>query len=99
VLTAGSAALIAVLGSDGGGDSDSGAARVRDRPPAEPPHRCAGLHPIGGRPTTFTCEPRRGRSFAIVRVRTGAQIPLRASPAGQLVQQLGSRTEFDSPRS
>jgi hypothetical protein len=28
-----------------------------------------------------------------------AQIPPRASPAGQLVQQLGSRTEFDSPRS
>ena len=100
VLAAAAAAVIvALVDDDDGGRSGPRVSTLAGGAPSRPERSCFGLHPVDGRPTTFTCRPRAGLSFAIVRVRPGARVPLRAAPRGRTIATIGSRTEFDSPLS
>jgi hypothetical protein len=99
LLAAGALALGVIPGGDDG-NNDNGRYRARSGAvPIAAGVACRGLHPSDGRPTTFTCRPRQGRSFAIVRVLRGERVPLRSRPGGPAVRTIGPRTEFDSPRS
>ena len=43
-------------------------------------------------------RPAKGRYFAILRVRSGARVPLYTAPGGRLVRTMSSRSDFGSPR-
>jgi hypothetical protein len=78
------------------GDDDHGAgvptvARKTVVPPA------AVRVPSGPVPS-LASQPKRGRYFAILRVRGGSRVPLYASPGGPLVRTMSARSDFGSPR-
>jgi L,D-transpeptidase catalytic domain len=48
--------------------------------------------------TAVADRPREGRYFGIAEVRKGAEVQLRASPGGRVVDTMGWRSEFGSPQ-
>jgi hypothetical protein len=70
---------------------------------ADRPGKASGSS--GKAPTSITTQPVPTESsqppepkFAILEVRRGARVPLRASPAGRLVKSLSAHSEFGSSR-
>ncbi|MEK6276675.1 MAG: L,D-transpeptidase [Actinomycetota bacterium] len=57
---------------------------AEDQPPAEPV-------------PSLMDKPRKGPFFPIVRLYPGARVPMRAAPGGELIDILGSQSEFGSP--
>jgi L,D-transpeptidase catalytic domain len=56
------------------------------------------LRAVKGPVTALPNRPLEGRYFAIAELRDKAEVPLRASPGGRLIDTVGSRSEFGSPR-
>ena len=85
------AAAVLTLASDDSGDESSSAGAgellgaIRDA--ALPPEDVDSEEP-----------PVPGPRFDLARVRSGAEVPVRAAPGGEVVARLGDRTEFGSPR-
>ena len=86
-------------GSPAGGDLESAGVvpapreAVKEEKPAGEP-----LTSVKGPVTALPNRPRRGRYFGIAELREGAEVPLLASPRGKLVESIGPRSEFGSPR-
>jgi hypothetical protein len=96
-------AIIALATGSGGGDSKGPEARGQIKPGAAA--AAAANSAIGARPPrpkgpvpSLANRPRAGSYTAILAVRHGARLPLYASPGGKVIDTVGERTEFGSPR-
>jgi hypothetical protein len=80
-------------GSSGAtGSKAGGSAQSESKPVGGQRIRASGPVP------TLGSRPRRGRFFAILRVRPGSRVPLLRAPGGRLASTLSARSEFGSAR-
>jgi L,D-transpeptidase catalytic domain len=89
-------------GSSGGGSSGGGSSggKAQPRGALSPGGAPRAETAIGRQPAvpTLAGPPRKGRFFEILELRRGAEVSLRAAPGGEVIDTLGARTEFGSPR-